>query len=164
MSENNESDARKDHVSPPNPAAERKGSEFVDGKDAGAVDADAFEREAGEYAEGDYGDAGTVDHRSSSTGAGGYTGSDYGDAGAANAGTPGRGAGEYVGGDYGEGGTLDPRSAVTRAGEYAEGDYGDAGMAHGSNVPGSRPNEVAEDQEVAPDGGDGDADGGRSEG
>lgn len=32
------------------------------------------------------------------------------------------------------------------------------------NVPGSRPNEVAEDQEVAPDGGDGDADGGRSEG
>ena len=61
MSENNEPDATKRHVSTPNPAVEGESGQYVTGDygEAGAVDAGAASKSSGEYATGDYGEAGT---------------------------------------------------------------------------------------------------------
>ncbi|MBT2549113.1 hypothetical protein J7I85_12455, partial [Arthrobacter sp. ISL-65] len=80
MSENNESDARKDDVDTPNPAVEGESGQYASGDhgDAGKLDAGTGLKGAGEYAEGDYGEAGSVDTAAGLKGAGEYAEGDYG--------------------------------------------------------------------------------------
>ncbi|MFJ5698469.1 hypothetical protein [Arthrobacter sp. NPDC093139] len=85
MTENNNADARKRHISTPNPAVEG---------------------ETGQYAEGDYGEAGTVETGAAARGGDEYAEGDYGEAGTVDTGAAARGGGEYAEGDYGEGGTA----------------------------------------------------------
>lgn len=74
MSENNDSDARKHHISTPNPAVDGEIGQYVTGDygDVGMVDAGADAEGTGGYAEGDYGEAGSVDAGAAAQGAGGY--------------------------------------------------------------------------------------------
>jgi hypothetical protein len=126
MSENNEPDATKRHVSTPNPAVEGEGGQYVAGDygEAGTVDAGAASKPSGEYAEGDYGEAGTVDAVAAS-----------------------RPSGEYAEGDYGEAGTVDTGAASKPSGEYGEGDYGEAGTQPQSGPAAGQSNDSPEEQD-----------------